>query len=291
MDAFVDYLDVECGLAENTIHAYRSDLAGFAKYLEARKISSPSAVDAEIVVSYMLSLKESGKSVASIARALVTIRMFFRFLWAEGHIEKDTTSLIESPKLSHRLPSVMNVSEVNRLLSAPPKDTRFGARDRAIREVFYATGASVSEVCALRLSSANLDYGFVRCFGKGSKERIVPIGKPAVAAVRRYLTVSRPGFVKRRQSDYLFVSRSGKPLSRIQLWRLVRKYAMKAGVRGSTHPHVLRHSFATHMIERGADLRVVQEMLGHVSIATTQIYTHTDQRRLKSIHKRFHPRG
>lgn len=291
IDAFADYLDVECGLAHNTIRAYRADLSAFVKYLKERNVVSAANVDAEMVVEYMMRLKESGRSVATIARSLVTIRMFFRFLWAEGHIEKDTTSLIESPRLSHKLPSFLNPNEVTRLLSAPAKDTRYGARDRAILEVLYATGARVSEVCDLRLTSVNLDYGFVRCFGKGNKERIVPIGKPAVAAIRRYLALSRPRFLKRRQSDYLFVSRSGRPLNRVQLWRIVRKHALKAGVRGAAHPHVLRHSFATHMIEGGADLRVVQEMLGHVSIATTQIYTHTDQRRLKSLHKKFHPRG
>ena len=291
IDGFADYLAVECGLARNTLLAYRSDLNAFARFLAGERIASPDAVDAEKIVAWLIHMKESGLSTASIARALVAVRMFFRFLWAEGVIRKDVTSLIETPKLSQNLPEVLTVREVSRLLAAPPKDTPLGMRDRAILEMLYATGARASEVCELKLDSVNLDYGFVRCFGKGSKERIVPMGKEAVRAVQRYLTLARPRLMKARQSEYLIVSRAARKFDRTNVWRVVRRCARKAALRVKPHPHVLRHSFATHMLQGGADLRSVQEMLGHVSISTTQIYTHTDHRRLKSIHRKFHPRG
>ena len=288
---FLDYLTVECGLSDNTIKAYGTDLRAFAAYLEAQGIAGPQEVGAEGVVDYLMHLKDRGLAVASIARALVAVRMFFRYLWGEGIIAKDTTSLIDTPRLSRKLPQVLSAGEVERLLEAPSAGTPLGIRDRAILELLYATGARASEVCDLTLDGVNLDYGFVRCLGKGGKERLVPLGRSAISALECYLSHARPALVKDRDIPHLIVSRTGGRLHRVSLWRLVRKYARKAGLRGRLYPHILRHSFATHMIEHGADLRSVQEMLGHVSIATTQIYTHTDQRRLKSVHRRYHPRG
>jgi integrase/recombinase XerD len=291
LDAFLEYLSVECGLALNTTLAYRRDLERFLAYLHEHKVAHPGEVDVERVADYAIALKEGGMAVSTIARALVAIRMFFRFLWAEGKVKADATSLLDSPRLHHALPDFMTVAEVGRMVEAPEKDTALGMRDRALLELLYASGARISEVCDLRLDALNLDYGYVRCFGKGRRERIVPVGRQAIRAIRRYLALARPKLLGGRESELLFLTRSGRRLDRHNAWRRVVRYARLAGVRGRCHPHVLRHSFATHLLERGADLRVIQEMLGHVSIATTQIYTHTDQRRLKAIHQRFHPRA
>ena len=291
IDAFTDYLTVECGLCDNTVRAYSGDLAAFRAWLAEQGITAPKQVDAERVIDYMMALKDRKLEVATIARALVSIRMFFRFLWAEGIIPADTTSLIDTPRLSRKLPEVLGTQEVTRLLHAPKTDTPLGIRDRAILEVLYATGARASEVVGLTLEGVNLDYGFVRCLGKGGKERLVPLGRAAISAIQCYLDHARGVLLKDKESRVLFVTRTGRALRREALWELLRRYAKKCGLRRRVYPHLLRHSFATHMIEHGADLRSIQEMLGHVSIATTQIYTHTDQRRLKSVHKRFHPRG
>ncbi len=291
IEEFLDYLTVECGLARNTILAYRRDLTKFAKYLRERKADKLKAVDAQRVVDYMMHLKESDIAVSSIARNLAAIRMFFRYLWGEGRIKKDATSLLQSPKLWRRLPELLSVQEVNKLLAAPKGDDPICVRDRAMLEVLYATGARVSELCDLRPESVNLDYGYARCIGKGSKERIVPLGRRAVSAIRRYLTLARPKLTKRQDSRYLFVTRAGKRIDRENVWRRMKRYAALAGIRSTISPHTLRHSFATHLLEGGADLRAIQEMLGHVSIATTQIYTHTDTRRLRAVHKKFHPRA
>jgi len=287
----LDYLTVECGLADNTLKAYAHDLRAFRAHLEASGLSDLAAVDAETVVDYLMNQKDRGLRVASIARALVAIRMFFRYLWAEGLIAQDPVSLVDTPRLARRLPEVLTTAEVSRLLEAPRPDTPLGIRDRAILELLCETGARVSEVCDLTLDSVNLDYGFARCLGKGGKERLVPLGRSAIGAVECYLAHARPRLVKDRDVPYLIVSRTGRRLGRGNLWNVVRKHARRAGLRERVYPHILRHSFATHMIEHGADLRAVQEMLGHVSIATTQIYTHTDPRRLRAIHKRYHPRG
>lgn len=291
LDNFLNHLATECGLSSNTVAAYRRDVGGFLDYLATGKVSHPREVNAEHVADYLMHLKERGQAVSTISRALVAIRMFFRFLAAEGEVQNDATAVLDSPRPYHALPSFLSVAEVTRLLDAPDRDTPLGMRDRVLLELLYATGARISEVCRMRLDALNLEYGYARCFGKGGRERIVPLGRPALAAIRRYLTLGRPCLLGERQGDALLVTRTGKPLDRHNAWRRVVHYARCAGLRGKCHPHVLRHSFATHLLERGADLRVIQEMLGHASIATTQIYTHTDQRRLKAIHKKFHPRG
>lgn len=289
--AFLDYLVVEAGLSANTVKAYAGDLRAFAVWLAAQGVPGPEAVGADQVIEYLLHLKEKGLATATIARALAAVRMFFRFLWSEGLTTRDTTALIDTPRLARRLPEVLGPQEVARLLEAPPLDDALGLRDRAALELLYATGARASEVCGLTCDAVHLDYGFVRCLGKGGKERIVPLGRAAVSAVECYLAHGRPLLAKGRDSPYLLLSRTGRRLHRANLWTIVRRHAQRAGIAARVHPHVLRHSFATHMIEHGAELRAVQEMLGHVSIATTQIYTHTDPRRLKAIHRRFHPRA
>lgn len=291
IELFLDYLSVERGLCRNTVLSYRRDLEsynGFLGKIVQRDIISSTKDD---IRAFMWHEKDKGLSPASIGRALSALRMFYRFLARERLIKADITGYIDTPRLWQKIPDVLNLAEVERLLEAPEPQTRQGIRDRAILELMYATGMRVSEVSQLRFSDVNLEVGFVRCLGKGRKERIVPIGKKAVSALGRYLEQARPSFVRQAAAPDFFLNRSGRRLSRISLWKLVKAYARKARINKTIRPHLLRHSFATHLLERGADLRSVQEMLGHANISTTQIYTRVTRDRLKSIHRTFHPRG
>lgn len=290
-EIFLDYLSVERGLAGNTIQAYRRDLAHYLHFLDAVAKKTVAASDREDIRRFMMHEKDKGLSVNSIARALAALRMFYRFLSRERLIKTDISSYIDSPKLWKRIPDVLSLEEVERLIDAPDGNTDQGIRDRAILELMYATGMRVSEVSSLKVGDVNGEVGFVRCFGKGKKERIVPLGKKAVAAIARYEQRGRPKFLKGKTSPELFLNRSGRRISRISLWKLIKGYARKVRIKKPMKPHILRHTFATHLLERGADLRSVQEMLGHANIATTQIYTHVTKDRLKSIHRTFHPRG
>jgi len=290
VELFLDYLAVECGLAANSIAAYRRDLANFCAWLAARKKPGFEAVRAHDIVGFLTHEKARGLSANSISRSLAAIRMLFRFLAVEGKVPKNAASTLESPHLWRRLPDVLDVGDVEALLAAPDLAKPLGVRDRAILEVMYATGARVSETADLKLADVNFDFRFLRCFGKGSKERVVPIGRGAVDAVMEYVNKVRPR-LDRRGSPLLFLSKSGRRLARESIWALVRKYTRAAGLRKKVSPHTLRHSFATHLLQGGADLRSVQEMLGHANIATTQIYTHVDKDRLKAVHKKFHPRA
>ncbi|MGE5308430.1 MAG: site-specific tyrosine recombinase XerD [Deltaproteobacteria bacterium] len=288
--AFLDYLSVERGLSRNTIESYREDLEQFAAFCEDRKTSSMGSLSRGDVTDFMFSQKEQGISPNSIARRLSCLRMFFRFLVRERIIKNDPTGLIDSPKLWKKVPDTLSFNEVEALLAQPSTRKPQGIRDRAILETLYATGMRVSEAAGLLKDNANLDVGFIRCVGKGNKERIVPLGRKAVESIERYLTAARPGFLNGKQSEFLFLSRLGKRLSRQSLWKLIKFYAKEARIKKPIKPHILRHSFATHLLEHGADLRSVQEMLGHANISTTQIYTHVNKDRLKSVHKMFHPR-
>ncbi|MFW6159375.1 MAG: site-specific tyrosine recombinase XerD [Planctomycetota bacterium] len=290
VEQFLDYLAVECGLAENSIAAYRRDLERFCRHLRVRKKADFGSVRARDIVGFMASEKRRGLSANSISRALAAIRMLFKFLALEDKIERNVASTLESPHLWRRLPAVLDVDDVDALLAAPDPDTLLGVRDRALLEVMYATGARVSEVADLKLGDVNLEFRFLRCFGKGSKERVVPLGERAVEALERYLRETRPK-LDRGGSPLVFLSRSGRRLGRRAIWSRVRKHARAAGLRKKVSPHTLRHSFATHLLQGGADLRAVQEMLGHANIATTQIYTHVDKERLKAVHRKFHPRA
>lgn len=290
IDDFLSYLEFECGLSLNTIRAYAADLKGFVSSADARDLNSPADVRTEHIVEHMLGQKSRGLSVNSISRQLVAIRMLFRFLVMEGKVKSDVTSILDSPRLWRRLPDVLDVSDVEQLLKAPNGKAELELRDRAILETLYATGARVSEVAGLTLNDINFEYTFVRCHGKGDKERLVPMGQKAIAAIKEYLQQARPKLARRANSPNLFLSRNGNALDRESIWRMVKKYALKAGINKKVTPHTLRHSFATHMLQRGADLRAIQEMLGHASVVTTQIYTHVDKDRLKAIHKKYHPR-
>jgi integrase/recombinase XerD len=292
VNQFLDYLTTECGLSQNTIQAYRHDLTAFVLDLHEHGYAKFQSVTADTVLAHMARLRKRGLQAVSVARALVTIRMLFRFLWTEGMISENATSLLESPKFARRLPEVMTEREVTALLAAPDAGQISGIRDRAILELLYATGARVSEVCRMRLDSLHLDLGFVRCLGKGSKERIVPLGDRATAAIREYLADARPVLLRGREVEWLFPARKKSgPLTRKAIWQILKKAALKAGIGRRISPHTLRHSFATHLLEHGADLRAVQEMLGHADIATTQLYTHVDRSRLKAVHRKFHPRA
>ena len=288
---FLDYLASECGLSQNTIQAYRHDLTALVLYLHETRCTAFQSVTADTILAHMVRLKEKGLHTNSIARALVAIRMLFRFLWAEGKIPENATSLLESPKLAKHLPEVMTEREVTALLAAPDTGRISGLRDRAILELLYATGARVSEVSRMTLDALHLDLGYVRCLGKGSKERIVPVGDQAVAAVTEYLAGARPILLRGRTVEWLFPGARSGPLTRKAIWQILKRTALKAGVGRRISPHTLRHSFATHLLEHGADLRAIQEMLGHADIATTQLYTHVDRSRLKAIHRKFHPRA
>jgi integrase/recombinase XerD len=288
---FLDYCSAECGLSANTLAAYRSDLTDF---LDDARIADERALESlkpARLVDYVDSCRRRGLAANSVWRRLVAVRMFYRFLVLESYIESDPAEGLQTPRLWKRIPDFLSVEDVESLLSAPRDDARHGLRDRAILEMLYATGARASEICGLDVDSVNFEYGFVRCFGKRMKERLVPVGSRALGAVQRYLESSRPLLLKEAAEKALFLSGRGKRLSRQSLWSLVKKYALQAGLATHVHPHTLRHSFATHLLSGGADLRAVQIMLGHADVSTTEIYTHVDMDRLLGVHRRFHPRG
>ena len=290
IDAFLNYLSVERALSQNTIISYREDLKAYASFLEKNKVGLLSKTTRSDITNFMLSQRDRGISANSVARRLAAIRMFYRFLVRERIIKSDPTILVDSPKLWKKIPDTLSLNEVDALLSTPKLRGTQGIRDRAILETLYATGMRVSEAAHLKVTDLNMEVGFVRCFGKGKKERIVPLGGKAIVSIKRYLEVSRPKLLNSKESEFLFLSRLGKNISRQSLWKIIKRYAKEAKIKKSIKPHILRHSFATHLLERGADLRSVQEMLGHANISTTQIYTHINKDRLKSIHKMFHPR-
>jgi integrase/recombinase XerD len=290
IDTFLNYLSVERGLSNNTILAYREDLNAYLDFMSDKRIDALSKINREDITNFMMNQKGRGISVNSVARRLAAIRMFHRFLAREKILRSDPTNLIDSPKLWKKIPDTLTLNEIDSLIAQPDIRDKQGIRDRAILETLYATGMRVSEAVNLKLDNVNLDIGFLRCIGKGNKERVIPLGKKAITSIKRYLEVSRPRFLKSKASEFLFISRFGKKISRQSFWKLIKRYAQEARIKKPIRPHILRHSFATHLLERGADLRSVQEMLGHSNISTTQIYTHINRDRLKSIHKQFHPR-
>jgi len=292
VNSFLDYLEIERGLSRNTIQAYRRDLTAFLGFLEREGNRKLAEADALLVVEFMKQQKSRGLAISSIARSLASIKGFLRFLSAEADQAVGLVpSAIEAPRTWQNLPDDLTQYEVEELLQPPEDGSWIELREQALLELLYATGARVQEVADLALDRINLEMGYTRLLGKGGKERIVPLGRKAQAALQDYLEKARPRLARKSHSPALFLSVRGGALRRETIWRIIRRRAQSRGLKKSIHPHTLRHSFATHLLERGADLRLVQEMLGHVNIATTQIYTHVDRRRLKSIHKRYHPRG
>jgi integrase/recombinase XerD len=289
---FLHYLMAECGVSPNTLAAYRSDTARFVAWRKENAPGPLSKVGIRTLTGYVDHLTRCGLAAASIGRHLASLSTFFRYLIFDGKLSDNVAKLLVAPSVWDRLPSVLGPPAVERLLEAPDGSTRLGRRDRAALETLYATGCRASEVVGLRPRDLDLTRGTARCVGKGDKERVVPLGSRARSALEAYLTQDRPKLLARHpETEVVFVARSGRPLSRVGLWRIVKTNARLAGLPDHVSPHTLRHSFATHMLAGGADLRVVQEMLGHVSIATTQIYTRVELSRLREVHATFHPRG
>jgi integrase/recombinase XerD len=292
VQAFRHYVRSERGLSANTVLAYGRDLDRFAGWVAGGGLASYLAPSLRELSHYLEFLRAEGLGPPSTARHLVALKMFYRFLRLEERATQSAVELLESPTLWERIPQVLSPAAVDRLLAAPQPQERFHLRDRALLETLYATGSRASEVVNLRLEDLHLEGAFCKCTGKGSKQRIVPLGRPAVNALRAYLDGQRPRLVRGGpDAPWVFVSRGGKALTREMLWVLVKKYVRRAGLNPDVSPHTLRHSFATHLLSGGADLRTVQELLGHANIRTTQMYTHVDRERLRAIHKRFHPRG
>ena len=291
LDRFLNYLAVEKGVSLNTLDAYSGDLNRYLDYLHKQGIHDISHTTAIEVLSYLSHEKKRGQSARSMARNMSALKTFYRFLLSENMLLTDPLSNLQNPKIGDKLPNVLSLDEVDKLLDIPNPKTPRGMRDQALLEVLYAAGLRVSELVTLTLNDVNLQVGYIRVFGKGSKERIVPIGETAQKKVQSYIETARPGIMKGRKSPYLFIGNSGKNITRQAFWKMIKRYALLAGINKKISPHVLRHSFATHLLERGADLRSVQSMLGHVNISTTQIYTHVTRERLKDIHSKFHPRA
>jgi integrase/recombinase XerD len=284
LDRFVAYLRIERGLSTNTLSSYRHDIELYLEHLGTTSVIDAGPAD---VSNFLRFLYSRGLKPRSAARALAAVRGLYRFLLLEKAMTQNPTAIVETPRAFAALPHFLSTEDVDRLLASPDDSDPVGIRDRAMIEVLYATGLRVSELVGLRVDGVNLDGGFVRCMGKGSKERVVPLGASACTAVRDYLRSAR----REHSSEILFLTSRGAPLSRMEFWKILKTHAAKAGIRKSISPHVLRHSFATHLLERGADLRAVQLMLGHAEISTTQIYTHVIRERLKQIYKTFHPRA
>lgn len=288
VEQFINHLKIERGLSEHTLQSYNRDLVKLLLFLEDRHL--PLLEVSREDLSDFLAAQDGVLSKRSCARMLSAIRMFFRFLVSEGIISRNPARLLERPRLPHTLPHVLSPEDVDLLLSQPPSDTPIGQRDKAMLELLYATGLRVSELVGLQIPSINLEAGYVRTLGKGSKERVVPMGKKAVDALKTYFYDGRQTLGKGGGSSFAFLNARGKPLSRQGFWKILKGYGTKAGIRQRITPHLIRHSFASHLLEGGADLRAIQIMLGHADIATTQIYTQVTRERLKKVHQRHHPR-
>jgi integrase/recombinase XerD len=288
---FDDFIALEQGLSRRTQEAYRRDLVRFAEYAEAKGVAAPVDVNARLLREYVYHLKDLGLSPASIRRNVSAVRTWFRFLTGDGIVVRDPSERLETPKRWRTLPEVLTVEEVQKLIASPTLDDALVFRDRALLEIAYGAGLRVSEWITLGVRDLLLEDGLVRVFGKGSKERLVPIGRTAIGAAAVYLRELRPRLEKGEGKGILFLNARGRPLTRMGAWKILRGHVERAGITKHVSPHTLRHSFATHLLEGGADLRAVQEMLGHVDIATTQIYTHVDREYLRQVHRSYHPRG
>jgi len=291
LQTFLEHLLLERGLSERTLDAYGRDVGRLIAFLRARGVERPGEATAADLRAFVYDLKDRGLEATSIRRALSAVRTYFAFLLAEGHVVSDPSERLEAPRSWRRLPGVLSRGEIERLLEAPDPMDRLYWRDRALLEFAYASGVRVGELITLRLRDLWLEDGFASVYGKGAKERLVPIGRSAVRALDLYLRELRPRLEKGEGDGVVFLNARGRPLSRMGAWKILRKHVERAGIRKRVTPHTLRHTFATHLLEGGADLAAVQEMLGHADIATTQIYTHVDREYLRDVHRRFHPRA
>ena len=289
---YLGYLKLEKNLSENTVSAYKNDLSSFIRFLEEHNIADPSQIESRLIIKFFTNLEKVGLTSSSAARYFSSLKGFLNYLFANDYIKSNPIEKVSPPKLAKNLPGVLSFAEIEKILSMPNASTTLGVRDKTILEVFYACGLRISELISLKLSDLYLNEEMIRVFGKGSKERIVPIGSSAIKWIEVYLSKSRALLLKKVKSEnYLFLNSRGSKLSRMGVWKIVDRYIKESGIEKSAHPHTFRHSFATHLIEGGADLRSVQEMLGHADISTTQIYTHIDREFIKQVHKQFHPRG
>lgn len=289
---YLSHLKLERNLSENTLASYKNDISAFISFLSGFSISDPSDITADKITSFFKSLKNIGLTSTSAARYFSSIKGFLSYLLKNNYITKNPIEKVGSPKLSKKLPAVLNINEVEQILSKPDVNNNLGLRDKAILELLYACGTRVSELTDLKLSDLFLSDEVIRVFGKGSKERLIPIGSSAIKWMGEYLHKSRSNIMKISKSgNFVFLNSRGSKLSRMGVWKIIDRYVKEAGIKKEVHPHTFRHSFATHLLEGGADLRAVQEMLGHADISTTQIYTHIDRDYIKQVHKQFHPRG
>ncbi len=291
LDSFLAYITVEKGLSKNTLESYGRDVRKFLTFLEEGHIETVHEIKYENILDFLSSFKKQGFSDTTTVRTIVSIKQFFKYLLLEKIIKEDPTSQIHTPKMKKSIPGVISLEDVEKVLASPDENTPEGLRDLAMLEVLYATGIRVSELINLKLNEVNFEMGFVIVYGKGSKERIVPMGGQAQEKLKTYMQHSRSTLLKQKDCKELFVTRRGKGMTRQGFWKLIKNYALKANITKPISPHTLRHSFATHLLERGADLRTIQIMLGHSDISTTQIYTHVENERLKEIHKKYHPRS
>ena len=290
IDDYLAFVLVEKGLSRKTLEAYSFDLIEFSSFSENLKCKSPEDVHTRHVLKWLKHLKETGISATSISRKLSSVRGFFRFLLLENRISASPTAVIGNPKTGRKLPLVLTTREVERLLDQPDTSKPTGLRDRAMLEVLYSCGLRATEAVSLLMSQMNLQGGFLKITGKGNKERVAPLGDEAKYWLEKYIQKARPHLLKKAKSHYCFVGTRGKPLSRQRLWQIIKQYSLRAGLSSKVYPHCLRHCFATHLLEGGADLRAVQILLGHSDIGTTQIYTHLDTGYLRKVHRKFHPR-
>lgn len=291
LDAYLNYLLVEKGLSANTLEAYAGDMKRYLAYLRGEGMHQAAESDTPLILKYLIALRDQGLAARSRARHLVALRGFYRFLVQENVLAHDPARLVELPKGGLKLPQVLSAAEILALLDVPDSAKPTGLRDAAMLELLYAAGLRVTELTRARVSDINIEAGFVRVMGKGAKERVVPIGRPAREKISAYLKDARPRLLKQSSSPFLFVARAGRPLTRQGFWKQLKKYARAAGIETRITPHLLRHSFATHLLESGADLRAVQVMLGHADISTTQIYTHVARDKILKVHEKYHPRG
>ena len=288
---FISYLASERGLAQNTLESYGRDLRYFQQYLENNRLTFATGSTNEIIRTYLDELKKQGKAVSTISRNLAALKSFYQYLLKEQYLDADPASKIESPKLEKKLPQVLSVQQVELLLKQPNINLPAGLRDKAMLELLYATGIRVSELITINVNDVNLELGYIKCFGRGAKERVVPLGSISSKCVSQYLRKGRTALVRSKQEEAMFVNHHGRRLTRQGFWKIIKKYALEAHIEQKITPHTLRHSFATHLLENGADLRSVQEMLGHADISTTQIYTHVTKNRLKEVYDKAHPRA
>lgn len=291
LDQFLDYLSLERGLSPHTRSAYSSDLHRLLAFLQRKGVHTANAITRKHLLDYLMWEKDEGLGATSLARRLVAIRVFLRYLQQEGLLSGNVTESMDSPRIWRLLPETLSPPEVERLLESPRLDRGLGLRDRAVLETLYGTGLRVSEACTLAVDQLHFDAGYLRCRGKGNKERVVPLGGQAASFLHRYLSELRPRLARDPAVKTVFVNNRGRPLDRRSVWSMIKRQARAAGINRAVSPHTLRHSFASHMLAHDAPLRVIQEMLGHADIATTQIYTHIDSSRIKSVHQRFHPRA